>query len=49
MTSGEDGLTIYRSSFNPSIEVERLLRQGKIISEIETPASMVERMVSALL
>lgn len=49
MTSRKCREAIYQSSFNPSTDVERVLREGRIISEAETPANMVERVVSALM
>lgn len=49
MINRKDRQIIYRSSFRPPSQVEKLLREGRIIDDAETPASMVERVVAALL
>ena len=49
MRSKNSRETIYQSTFSPSTDVERLLHEGRIIGDTETPANMVERVISALL
>lgn len=38
----------YESSFTPSLKAERILRDGRIIDEDETPANMISRVVETI-
>src|SRR3989344_7549660 len=43
-----NGRMFYDSSFRASTFAERVLREGRILAEFETPAQMIERVVSSI-